>query len=57
VQHWPVFTPAEKRAVWRRITLEATAWRFNRYAERAQLATGADHPDAATLEPAKRSAA
>ncbi len=35
VQHWPVFTPGEKRAVWRRITMQATAWRFNRYAERA----------------------
>ncbi len=44
VQHWPVYTPAEKRAVWRRITQEATAWRFNRYAERARVATGADHP-------------
>ena len=28
-------TPGEKRAVWRRITLQASAWRFNRYAERA----------------------
>ena len=44
VQHWPVFTPGEKRAVWRRITMEGTAWRFNRYAERARLATGMDHP-------------
>ncbi len=35
VQHWPAYTPAQKRAVWRRITLEGTAWRFNRYAERA----------------------
>ena len=25
----------EKRAVWRRISLEGTSWRFNRYAERA----------------------
>jgi hypothetical protein len=30
--------------VWRRITLQATAWRFNRYAERARHATGVDHP-------------
>jgi predicted Fe-S protein YdhL (DUF1289 family) len=44
VQHWQAFSPAEKRAVWRRITLEARAWRFNRYAERARLASGADHP-------------
>ncbi len=35
VQHWPGFTPGEKRAVWRRITMEGTSWRFNRYAERA----------------------
>jgi predicted Fe-S protein YdhL (DUF1289 family) len=35
VQHWPVMTPAEKRATWRRITMEGSAWRFNRYAERA----------------------
>jgi hypothetical protein len=28
-------TPVEKRAVWRRITLEGNSWRFNRYAERA----------------------
>lgn len=35
VQDWTVYTPAEKRAVWRRITQDASAWRFNRYAERA----------------------
>ncbi len=35
VQFWPAMTPAEKRGVWRRITLEHSAWRFNRYAERA----------------------
>ena len=45
VQHWTAFSPAEKRAVWHRITQEATAWRFNRYAERARIATGDDHPD------------
>jgi hypothetical protein len=28
--------------VWRRITLDATAWRFNRYAERAREAKPAD---------------
>jgi uncharacterized protein len=44
VQQWTAFTPGEKRAVWRRITLEGTAWRFNRYAERARAASGADHP-------------
>ena len=36
VQHWLLFSPAEKRVVWRRITQEGTAWRFNRYAERAR---------------------
>ena len=36
VQHWPVMTPAEKRITWRRITMEGTAWRFNRYAERSR---------------------
>ena len=46
VQLWPEYSPVQKRAVWRRITLEATAWRFNRYAERAREATGADHPGA-----------
>jgi len=35
VQHWLAMGPAEKRVVWRRITMENTAWRFNRYAERA----------------------
>ena len=40
VQHWPAMSPAEKRAVWRRITQQGTAWRFNRYAERAGLGAG-----------------
>lgn len=35
VQLWPELTPAQKRATWRRITLQGDAWRFNRYAERA----------------------
>ena len=35
VQHWLAYTPVQKRAVWRRIVAEGTAWRFNRYAERA----------------------
>ena len=52
VQDWPRLSPAAKRAVWRRITLEGTAWRFNRYAERARRATGEDHPDAGRLEAA-----
>ena len=36
VQDWPQLGPADKRTVWHRITMEATAWRFNRYAERAR---------------------
>jgi predicted Fe-S protein YdhL (DUF1289 family) len=37
VKLWAEMSPAEKRQTWRRITLHASAWRFNRYAERAQL--------------------
>ena len=36
VQHWPSMSPYAKRAVWCRITSDHSAWRFNRYAERAQ---------------------
>jgi uncharacterized protein len=53
VQHWPVLTPAEKRAVWRRITMDGTAWRFNRYAERAREASGVDHPPATVFHAAE----
>jgi uncharacterized protein len=35
VQLWPEMSPVEKRETWRRITIESSAWRFNRYAERA----------------------
>ncbi len=35
VQRWPAMGPVEKRATWLRITRDGTAWRFNRYAERA----------------------
>ena len=35
VQRWPAMTPAEKRNTWRRITMEGSAWRFNRYLERS----------------------
>ncbi|MBN8504470.1 MAG: DUF3717 domain-containing protein [Burkholderiales bacterium] len=38
VRDWPSLSPWAKRAVWRRIQLEASAWRFNRYSERAQEA-------------------
>ena len=40
VQNWTVMTPGEKRATWRRITMDGTAWRFNRYAERANEPRG-----------------
>jgi hypothetical protein len=39
VERWPAMTPVEKRRTWRRITMEGSAWRFNRYAERAAGAT------------------
>lgn len=35
VQYWTEMRPVEKRATWRRISQDGTAWRFNRYAERA----------------------
>ncbi len=35
VQLWPQMRPVEKRSTWRRIAAEGTAWRFNKYAERA----------------------
>ena len=53
VQRWTSMSPAEKRATWRRITREGTAWRFNRYAERALSGRiEADGP----AEPAARAA-
>lgn len=36
VRHWPAMGPVQKRAAWRRITREGSAWRFNRYAERVE---------------------
>lgn len=35
VQYWTQMRPVEKRVTWRRITQDGTAWRFNKYAERA----------------------
>jgi predicted Fe-S protein YdhL (DUF1289 family) len=35
VQYWTQMRPAEKRQTWQRISLQASAWRFNKYAERA----------------------
>ena len=51
VQHWPGYSPVEKRQVWRRITQEGTAWRFNRYAERARESRGVDHPAPESFTP------
>jgi uncharacterized protein len=44
VQAWPGLHPTDKRAVWHRITQAGTAWRFNRYAERAQLTSCQEDP-------------
>lgn len=41
VQHWPALGAVQKRQVWRRITEQGEAWRFNRYAERAAAGTAA----------------
>lgn len=35
VKHWAELSPMAKRSVWNRIERQATAWRFNRYSERA----------------------
>ena len=51
VRQWTAYSPAEKRVVWRRITQQGTAWRFNRYAERARPATGEAPPPASPPAP------
>ena len=48
VQRWTEMSPAEKRQVWRRITLQGDAWRFNRYAERAGAPAAAPDAEPAT---------
>jgi predicted Fe-S protein YdhL (DUF1289 family) len=54
VQHWLEMRPAEKRVVWGRISREGSAWRFNKYAERAaERAVERMHGDA---EPATATA-
>jgi predicted Fe-S protein YdhL (DUF1289 family) len=58
VQHWTAMSPGEKRATWRRITMQGSAWRFNRYAERAQEAFApAAGGDAEPVEPVEASVA
>ena len=52
VQHWTEMSPGQKRASWRRITLEGSAWRFNRYAERAQSGFGQATPASLPSSPA-----
>lgn len=51
VQHWPSMSPGEKRATWRRITLQGDAWRFNRYSERAAERTADRTPEGADSVP------
>ena len=46
VQCWTEMSPAEKRQTWRRITWQDTAWRFNRYSERASDVAAAGGPEA-----------
>ena len=50
VQYWPEMTPAEKRDSWRRITIEGTSWRFNKYAERAMEDAPMPLPPAVALD-------
>ena len=48
VQLWPQMTPGAKRATWRRILREGSAWRFGRYADRAlEKRQGSGRPAAA----------
>jgi uncharacterized protein len=37
VRQWTALGAIDKRTVWRRISAAGTAWRFNRYADRALL--------------------
>ena len=57
VQDWPRLSPGEKRDVWHRITMEGTAWRFNRYAERVLAKPGLAAPAKADDPAASRPAA
>jgi predicted Fe-S protein YdhL (DUF1289 family) len=52
VQRWPEMSPAEKRITWHRITMEGTAWRFNRYAERARAARNSAAQSVPSAKPA-----
>ncbi len=41
IRDWPRLSPGAKRAVWRRIVADGSAWRFGRYADRANRAAAA----------------
>jgi hypothetical protein len=41
-------SPGEKRHTWRRITMDGSAWRFNKYAERAHEAVSTRTTEAAS---------
>lgn len=56
VQRWPEMSPAAKRETWRRITLDADAWRFNRYSERA-VESSSDSPAAESGTRTKKTSA
>ncbi|MFI0546798.1 MAG: DUF3717 domain-containing protein [Brachymonas sp.] len=43
VQAWQSMNAVAKRMVWRRISQEGTAWRFNKYAERSLERQSAPH--------------
>ena len=45
VQNWTNMRPAQKRQTWRRILAQGTAWRFNRYADRAVAKLGSSGQD------------
>jgi len=45
VAQWNGMSPTAQDAVWRRIEDEATAWRFNRYKDRADLAASGEQHD------------
>ena len=47
VQRWTAMSAVQKRATWRRIAMEDSAWRFNKYAERAHEARPAPEHDGA----------
>lgn len=53
VQNWTCMRPTEKRQTWHRIMAQGTAWRFNRYAERAKVGGVVTEPDQLTHSPTR----